>query len=83
MRTDDAVLSARDLVIGIGKQARIPSQFQSWIGRNLFHSSDLLHNHPEVRQSMFASLWRPVRSRGAVAPVEFRRARRWQHSSAR
>ncbi|BAB52290.1 lysine; N6-hydroxylase [Mesorhizobium japonicum MAFF 303099] len=50
VRTDDAVLSARDLVVGIGKQAWIPPQFQGWIGRNLFHSSDLLHIHPEVRQ---------------------------------
>ncbi|MDX8480090.1 SidA/IucD/PvdA family monooxygenase [Mesorhizobium sp. VK24D] len=50
VRTDDAVLTARDLVVGIGKQARIPSQFQGWTGPNLFHSSDLLHIHPELRQ---------------------------------
>nr|WP_246207865.1 lysine N(6)-hydroxylase/L-ornithine N(5)-oxygenase family protein [Bradyrhizobium rifense] len=50
VRTDDAVLSARDLVVGIGKQAQIPPQFRGWIGRNLFHSSELLHIHPEVHK---------------------------------
>ena len=67
--TDDAVLGARDLVVGIGKRARIPSQFQGWTGRNLFHSSDLLHIHPEVwKKDVCVVWWRPVGSRGAVAP---------------
>ncbi|WP_287230645.1 lysine N(6)-hydroxylase/L-ornithine N(5)-oxygenase family protein [Mesorhizobium sp.] len=48
VRTDNAVLGARNVVVGIGKQAHIPPQFQGWTGRNLFHSSDLLHIHPEV-----------------------------------
>ncbi|ADV14832.1 lysine/ornithine N-monooxygenase [Mesorhizobium australicum WSM2073] len=46
--TDDAVRGARDLVIGTGKQPRIPSQFRGWTGRNLFHLSDLPRIHPEV-----------------------------------
>ncbi|ESY12549.1 MULTISPECIES: SidA/IucD/PvdA family monooxygenase [unclassified Mesorhizobium] len=50
VRTDKAVLGARDVVVGIGKQAQIPPQFQGWTGRNLFHSSVLLHIHPEVRR---------------------------------
>lgn len=73
VRTDDAVFSSkfRDLVAGIGKgkQARIPSQFQGWIGRNLFHSSDLLHIHPEVRQKHVCIVsGGQSGSRGAVAP---------------
>ncbi|MER8779369.1 SidA/IucD/PvdA family monooxygenase, partial [Mesorhizobium sp. M0977] len=50
VHTDDAVLGARNVVVGIGKQAHIPPQFQGWTGRNLFHSSELLHIHPEVRR---------------------------------
>ncbi|WP_245451947.1 lysine N(6)-hydroxylase/L-ornithine N(5)-oxygenase family protein [Mesorhizobium waimense] len=50
VRTDNAVLGARDVVVGIGKQAQIPPQFQGWTGRNLFHSSALLDIHPEVRK---------------------------------
>ncbi|QND69337.1 lysine N(6)-hydroxylase/L-ornithine N(5)-oxygenase family protein (plasmid) [Mesorhizobium loti] len=50
VRTDDAVLGARNVVVGIGKQAQIPPQFQGWTGANLFHSSDVLHIHPEVRK---------------------------------
>lgn len=50
VRTDNAVLGARNVVVGIGKQAQIPPQFQGWTGRNLFHSSVLLHIHPEVRR---------------------------------
>ncbi|PBB58195.1 MULTISPECIES: SidA/IucD/PvdA family monooxygenase [Mesorhizobium] len=51
VRTDNAVLGARNVVVGIGKQAHIPPQFQGWTGRNLFHSSELLHIHPEVHNS--------------------------------
>ncbi|TIU82441.1 MAG: lysine N6-hydroxylase, partial [Mesorhizobium sp.] len=51
VRTDKAVLGARNLVVGIGKQAHIPPQFQGWAGRNLFHSSQMLHIHPEVHNS--------------------------------
>ncbi|MFK0692605.1 lysine N(6)-hydroxylase/L-ornithine N(5)-oxygenase family protein [Mesorhizobium sp. IMUNJ 23033] len=50
VRTDNAVLGARNVVVGIGKRAHIPPQFQGWTGRNLFHSSILLHIHPEVRK---------------------------------
>ncbi|MET2831096.1 lysine N(6)-hydroxylase/L-ornithine N(5)-oxygenase family protein [Mesorhizobium shangrilense] len=50
VRTDNAVLGTRNVVVGIGKQAQIPTQFQGWTGRNLFHSSVLLHIHPEVRK---------------------------------
>lgn len=48
VRTDNAVLCARNVVVGIGKQAQIPPQFQGWTGRNLFHASVLLHIQPEV-----------------------------------
>ncbi|MCZ4093715.1 SidA/IucD/PvdA family monooxygenase [Sinorhizobium psoraleae] len=50
VRTDNAVLGARNVVVGIGKQAQIPPQFQGWIGRNLFHLSVLLHIRPDVRK---------------------------------
>ncbi|TIP57176.1 MAG: lysine N6-hydroxylase [Mesorhizobium sp.] len=50
VRTDNAVLDARNLVIDIGKQAQIPPQFHGWTGPNLFHSSDLAHIHPEVHK---------------------------------
>ncbi|TIO14339.1 MAG: lysine N6-hydroxylase [Mesorhizobium sp.] len=50
VHTDNAVLGSRNVVVGIGKQAHIPPQFQGWTGRNLFHSSELLHIHPEVHK---------------------------------
>ncbi|WP_284283372.1 lysine N(6)-hydroxylase/L-ornithine N(5)-oxygenase family protein [Mesorhizobium amorphae] len=48
VRTEKAVLGARNLVVGVGKQARIPPQFEGWIGRNLFHSSVVLQIDPDV-----------------------------------
>jgi lysine N6-hydroxylase len=50
VRTDNGILGTKNVVVGIGKQAQIPTQFQGWTGRNLFHSSILLHIHPEVRK---------------------------------
>ncbi|CCV09299.1 putative AMINO-ACID MONOOXYGENASE PROTEIN [Mesorhizobium metallidurans STM 2683] len=50
VRTDNAVLGARNVVVGIGRQPRIPPQFQGWTERNLFHSSEILHIHPEVHK---------------------------------
>lgn len=50
VRTENAVHGARNLVVGIGKQARIPPQFEGWTGRNLFHSSVVLHIDPDVRR---------------------------------
>ncbi|MEV8644043.1 SidA/IucD/PvdA family monooxygenase [Mesorhizobium ciceri] len=50
VRTDNAALGARNVVIGIGKQAKVPPQFKGWTGRNLFHSSELLHIQPEVHK---------------------------------
>ncbi|CAH2394331.1 lysine N(6)-hydroxylase/L-ornithine N(5)-oxygenase family protein [Mesorhizobium ventifaucium] len=50
VRTDNAVLGARNVVVGIGKQAQIPPQFQGWTGPNLFHSSEILHINPQVHK---------------------------------
>ncbi|MGX7877075.1 lysine N(6)-hydroxylase/L-ornithine N(5)-oxygenase family protein [Mesorhizobium sp. ORM6] len=50
VRTENAVLGARNVVVGIGRQPRIPPEFQGWTGRNLFHSSELLHINPEVHK---------------------------------